>query len=225
MSGLVLSVLPFALGAAVSPTLLTLELLILSGKTRPKARAWMFVVGASATLIAFGFLAATLLRNMGDSSGAPPNPWSVAIKAVLAAGLAALGVRQLRPRRTAAEAHHGRVSKRMASAPLPFFVGTGAVAMLVNFSTLVLVLPAIHLIVHSSDSEATKVTAAVVLFLVAVAPIVLPVLAVSVVGHRSDALLARTNRFTTTHSRQINAAICLFFAALLAYASVKEALG
>jgi hypothetical protein len=62
------------------------------------------------------------------------------------------------------------------------------------------------------------------LLLIEITPILLPVLAVTVVGHRSDALLARVNGFATRHSRQINAAICLVFAALIAYSAVKETL-
>jgi hypothetical protein len=39
MSSLDVEVLPFALGAAISPGVLTFELLMLSGKAQPKLRA------------------------------------------------------------------------------------------------------------------------------------------------------------------------------------------
>lgn len=225
MSGLLLSVLPFALGAAVSPTLLTLELLILTGRNRPKSRAWMFAIGAAATIFAFGFLAATVLRNAEDAGSEPPDPWSIGLKAVVALVLLGLGIRQLRPARTAGEKHHGRVAERMQTARTPFFLGVGVLAMLTNFSTLVLYLPAVHVIVHSDEPSSARWAAAMMLWVITILPFVLPVLAVSIVGHRSDALLARLNTWSTKHSRQINAGICFVFAVLLGYSAIRDLLG
>ncbi len=51
---------------------------------------------------------------------------------------------------------------------------------------------------------------------------VLPVLVVSVVGHRSDALLDRLNGAITRHSRLISAIICFVFAGLLLYSAGKQ---
>lgn len=219
-----LQVLPFALGAAVSPTLLTLELLILTGKVHRKSRAWFFAIGASLTIFAFGVLAATILRGVGDTAAAAPNPWSIGIKAVVVLALVALGVRQLRPAKTAGEKHHNRVADRMQEAKAPVFVGIGVVAMLVNFSTLVLYLPAVHLIVHSDDPTPDKWAASLMLWLITITPIILPVLAVTIVGHRSDDLLERLNAWTTRHTRQINAGLCFLFAVLIGYSTVKELL-
>lgn len=224
MSGLLLSVLPFALGAAVSPTLLTLELLILTGRTHRKSRAWMFAIGASVTIFAFGLFAATVFRSAGEPSTAP-NPWSIGIKSVAALVLLLLGIRQLRRAKTAGEKHHSRVADRMQTAKAPFFLGIGVVGMLLNFSTLVLYLPAVHLIVHSGEPTTDRWVAGLVLWLVTITPIVVPVLAVTIVGHRSDALLGRLNAWTSAHSRQINAGICFLFTALLGYSAVKEWLG
>ena len=39
MGALLVSVLPLAIGAAISPTLLALQLLVLTGATKPRARA------------------------------------------------------------------------------------------------------------------------------------------------------------------------------------------
>lgn len=224
MSSLSVEVLPLALGAAVSPAVLTLELLILSGRTQPKARGWLYVLGAVFVLLAFSLLAVTVMRNFTQTSGAPPNPWSIAAKGLIALALLALALRQLHPKKTAGEAHQSRVATRMTTARLPFFFLVGVIAMLSNLSTLVLYIPAIHVITHATGDDPTKWGAAVMLLLITSAPFVLPVLAVTIVGHRSDALLARVNGFTTRHSRQINAGICFAFAALLAYSAVKELL-
>lgn len=225
MSSLYVEVLPLALGAAISPGVLTLELLILSGKVQPKLRAWLYLAGAVVILVAFSFLALTVLRNASDATGGPPNPWSITTKAVLALGLLALGLRQLHPKKTLGEVHQSRVKERLQSAKAPVFVLVGMVAMLSNFSTLVLYIPAMHVINLSEDDVPTKITAGIMLLLITITPILLPVLSVSVVGHRSDALLARVNGYATRYSRQINAGICFVFAVLVGYSAVKDLLG
>lgn len=225
MSGLVLSILPFALGAAVSPTLFTVEFMILSGRVKPKARTWLFVIGAMATLLAFALLCLSVLRNLSDNDSAPPNPWSVAIKLVLSVALLYLGFRQLHPRKTAGEQHASRVRARLQTARLPFFLGVGVVTMALNASTLVLYIPAMHIVVHSDAGASAQVTAVAVMYLITVIPFLLPVAAVTVMGHRSDAMLVRLNGWTTSHTRLINACIAFLFAAILAYSGIKEALG
>jgi hypothetical protein len=219
------SVLPYALGAAVSPTLLTIELLILSGKRHPKARAWSFVLGASLALLAFAALCLTVLRQSPDANGGPVNPWSIVVKGLIVVLLLVLGVRALRPGRTAGEQHQTRVQAMLQSARTPAFVGVGAVAMATNFSTLVLYVPAIHEITRSTVELVTKLGAGLMLFVITVLPLYLPVAAVTVVGHRSDALLAKVNGITTRHSRQISAGICFVFAALVAFSAVREVAG
>jgi hypothetical protein len=225
VSGLYASVLPFALGAAVSPTLLTVELLILSGKTQPKARALFFAIGASIVLLVFALLCATVLRQSADANGGPVNPWSIVIKSIIVMLLLALGIRQLRPGKTAGEQHQSRVQSMLQTAKLPLFLGVGAMAMLTNFSTLVLYLPAVHAITRSTDPISTKVGAATMLFVITILPFWLPVLAVMIVGHRSDAFLTKVNGLAIRHSRQINAGICFVFAVLVAVSVVQQLTG
>lgn len=209
----------------MSPTLLTLELLILAGKTHPKSRAWMFVIGAAVTIFAVGVVATTLLRNVATPDSQAPDPWLLGMKSAITLVLIIIGVRQLLPTKTVGERHRSRTQQRIASAKTPVFFIVGVVGMLTNVSTIVLYLPAIHLIVHASESESNKLLAATMLWLITIVPILLPVLAVSVVGQRSDAFLARVNAWTTRHTRQINAGLCFFFALLIGFSAATEYLG
>lgn len=222
MTSLLAHVLPFALGAAVSPTLLTLELLILTGRHNPKVRAWAFVAGAAATLFIFGVLAAFALRNV-NLTGAP-SVASVAARVVLVVLLVGLGRRSLRPKNQPEAGHESKLRRRLADAGLGFFAGIGVLAMLTNFSTLVLFLPAMHLTVHADASTSDKWLVGTIVWLIAITPLVLPVLVVMLFGHRSDALLARASDFTAAHSKQISAGICFLFAALLAWSAVTQVL-
>lgn len=221
MGGLYAQVLPFALGAAVSPTLLTLELLILAGKTQPKARAWFFVIGATVVLIAFALLCVSVLSKAGDADGGPVNPWTIVIDSTVIVLLLALGVRQLTHKKPAGE-QPSKIKQHIASAKVPVFFGVGALAMMGNFSTLVLYIPAVHIITRSADPSSTKLGVGVMLLVITLLPLWLPVLAVSVVGHRSDPLLARVNAFTTKYQRQVNAGICFVFAAIVAVDLIQK---
>jgi hypothetical protein len=127
-----------------------------------------------------------------------------------------------RPAKTPGEQHQSRVQKELQTAKLPFLLGVGAVAMLTSFSTLALYLPAVHVITRSTDDSATKIAAGAMLFVITVLPFWIPVLAVSLVGHRSDAFLAKVNGLVTRHSRQINAGICFVFAALIALSLIQQ---
>jgi hypothetical protein len=61
--------------------------------------------------------------------------------------------------------------------------------------------------------------------LITCAPFIVPVLAVTILGYRSDHFLAQVNDWTSGHSRQISAGICFVFAALLVYSAVTELTG
>ena len=61
--------------------------------------------------------------------------------------------------------------------------------------------------------------------LIALAPVLLPVLAVTLLGHRADRPLAALNAFATRHARQINAGICLFFAVWLGWSGFRGLTG
>lgn len=222
MTALLLQIFPLALGAAVSPALLTLEFAILAGNTRPRARAWAFVIGAALTIFAFGLLVLAFLRNLDFDQ--TPSWTSVGVRILIGILLIALGLRVLLRKAKPGSHHHDRLQSRIENARLPFFSGLGVAAMATNASTLVLYLPAVHLIIHASASDGTKIAAAAVLWLITITPFTLPVMIVTLVGRRSDSFLARLNTWTSSNSRRITSGVCFIFAALIMYSAVSMAL-
>jgi len=205
MGSLLAIVVPLALGAAISPTLFALEVLVLSGRHHPVARAWALAGGAAAILIAFSALGLTLLRNLHSGHNRSPTDASID----LAAGvlLALLAARALHPRKTAAESHHDRTRRRLADMPTILFVGVGGLGMLVNFSTLLLFLPALHEISRSSVSLAGKGATWLILVVITLLPVLIPVTLVVILGPRASPFLDRLNTFVGGHSRQITVTI------------------
>lgn len=221
MPPLLLQVLPLALGAAVSPTAFVVELLILSGRRSPRPRAWAYVLGFTAVLVLAVALFLTVLHRTAQATGAAPSTTSRIVDGGAALLLALVGVRALVPRATPGERHQSRVAAKVASAGPGLYVGVGAVTMLVNFSTLILLAPACHDISRSDADTATKAAAVVLLVVVAALPVLLPIVMVTVLGPRGDAVLQRTNGFVGRHARAINAGVCFVLAALLAWKALR----
>ena len=221
MGSLLAIVVPLGLGAAISPTLFALEVLVLSGRRHPVARAWALAGGAAATLIAFSVLGLTLLQNL-HAGRHHRSPADATVDLAAGVLLALLAARALHPRKTAAESHHDRTQRRLADAPTILFVGVGGLGMLVNFSTLLLFLPALHEISRSSVSLAGKGAAWLVLLVITLLPVLIPVTLVVMLGRRASSLLERLNRFVGGHSRQITVSIEVLFAVVLIWKGIAE---
>ncbi len=206
-------VLPLAFGAAVSPTLLAMQLVMLSRKTAPLGRAWAFAAGAAVVLAAFAAVALLVARSTGGPSS--PSEAGAIVKLVAAALLLVLGVRTMRRAPQPAKPEH------VAARPEERAFAVGAGLMLTNFSSIVLFFPAMHAIGISKVGLAGQVVAFVLLYAITLLPAYGPPLIVTVMGSRATPLLQALDRFFADHKRGISAGICFVFALLLAVAGLK----
>jgi hypothetical protein len=217
MGSLLGLVLPLAAGAAVSPTLLAVQLVTLSRRTRPLARSWAVALGAATVLAGFAVAALLLARSTGGSTS--PSEAGAIVKLAAAGLLAALGTRTLLRGPRAAK------PERVGPHPLRQAVLLGAVLMLTNFSTIALFFPAIHAIGISTVTVTDKALAFALLYVITLLPVLVPPLAVTLLGQRATPALQALNRFFVRHHRGIDAGICFAFAALLAIAGLHALLG
>jgi Sap, sulfolipid-1-addressing protein len=210
-------VIPLAVGAAISPAVLTLQLITLSRKTAPLARGWAIAAGYVAvlgaeTVIAFAFAAST------GGSGTPSTT-AAAVKLGAAVALALLGIRTLK-----APPKQDKGEPESQSPRLGRYLLLGAALMVTNVTTTVLFLPAMHDVGVSDVGVAGRAIAVVLALAIAAIPAVGPPLAVTLLGDRAHAVLRALNGFTTRHRRGINAGICFGFAAFLAAVSLPTLL-
>jgi hypothetical protein len=222
MAALLVSVLPLAVGAAISPTLLALQLLVLTGTTKPLARAWALAAGATLLLGAYSVLGLTVLNRLHPAKHGHHSLRGAVIMFAAGGLMGVLAVRSLLHRPTSGEEHTSRTAGRLATAPTFWFVGVGATAMVVNFSTLVLFLPALHEITRSSVSLAGRCVAFAVLFVITLSPVVVPVGLVTVAGDRAAPALEGTHGLVTRHSRQIAITVEVVFSAYLVWKGFGE---
>src|ERR1017187_8231515 len=123
MAALLVSVLPLATGAA-----------------KPLARAWAVAAGSALVLAAFSVVGLTVLGRLQPATHGHHSLRGAVIMFIAAGLMAFLAVRSLIRRPTPAEQQKSRTAGRLETAPTYWFVGVGAIGMVVNFSTLVLFL-------------------------------------------------------------------------------------
>ncbi len=221
MGSLLVAVLPLALGAAVSPTLLALQLLVLTGTTHRLARAWALALGAALVLGAFCILCVTALQRVRPHHADHKSATDAAILFASGGLLALLALRSLMRRPTVGEQQPSKVSDRLGTASTGWFVGVGALGMVVNFSTLLLVLPAMHEITHSPTVTATRVAVFAVLYVIVLVPVLAPVLLVTVLGSGADPMLDATHAWVSANARRIGVVIEVVFAVYLVVKGIE----
>jgi hypothetical protein len=94
--------------------------------------------------------------------------------------------------------------------------------MVVNFSTLLLFLPALHEITRSSADLVARGLAFALLFVITLLPVLVPVGLVTILGERADPALEATHAFVNRHARQIGIVIEGAFALYLVWKGFGE---
>ncbi len=206
---------PLAVGAACSPAVLLVQMLVLTRGTARVARAWLFTLGTLTMTAVWMTLGIVAFQATGRRAAPSPEArtTSAVIHLVAAALLLAMAVKsfytpegEVAPERTGSEdatPHYGKA----------FVLGIGIMAA--NVTTVVLLLPATHAITVSRAGTGAQAVACAVLALAAVAPALLPPLFVTLGGEAGRRRLDRTAEFLHLHQHRINAVVCVAFAAYL----------
>lgn len=205
--------IPLALGAAISPLLALAQVATLTGP-RPVARGTAFAAGAAIPLLAV----AALVLILGKAFELPSA--SDQVKGWLDIGfgvilLALVVWIQTRPPKPATD--------QPKAEPAPWrSLRLGVVVMLANFSTWALFIPAVKEIASSSEVSAGE-RAAIALLVVVIteALALIPLAMVALSPARAERVLKPLGAWLTRHSRTINVAILLVFAAVLLVRGVR----
>ncbi len=215
MGTLLASVLPLAVGAAISPTILAAQLLLLSNESDPIKRSAAALVGSGLVLVAY--TAIPLALGAGSSSSSSPSTVDGIVKLVFALVLLGLGVRA-----ALGSGSDSKKQKKPTHGPgLARSFEFGAIMMSINFTTMALYFPAVHEVAASSVGSSDKFVAILIVFLITMIPAYVPLLATIAFGERARHLLARFNHFLTTHQQGVKVGICFLFAAYLGVSGLK----
>lgn len=222
MNDLFARTFPLALGALVSPTVLTAVILVLTGKVSPRARAWAFVVGGCAALVAFT-LAVPVVAKMMDSV----NP-DVVRSADIVFGLIllAVAVRRLIKRKSPDSSAKRAPRHKATTAPrLGEYFGFGAIMIATDASSLVLYIAIIKEAYQSGPPVPARLAAVAIGYAAVILPALIPACIASLAPAQTDRLLVPLGEWAKKHSTAITVVICLVFAAYLLFKGIAPLLG
>ncbi len=217
MGELLSKVIPLSLGAAISPTVLAVGLIILSGK-RPIARGTMYLLGVLSILSAltalglFGLLSAPTDSTTRQDITRVVDGISGVLLLLLAVGAV---IRAYVKDPALKEVPDDDPQKNAGKDGIlaPFLLGIGM--MVVNFSTILLYLPAMHAIESSSVSASNKTIAVILAFFITALPATAPyAIRIFAPGVAAPAF-AKLHVFINKHQHQIAIAIEVIFGAYL----------
>jgi len=219
---LLIRVGPLALGAACSPTILLVQMLVLTHGTARLARAWLYTLGAfvmTGVWMAFGIVAFNAAAHRSAPSP-EARATSAVIHLVAAALLLALALKNFyAPDSEVADDKVG-TDDEQAHYGKAFLLGIGLMAS--NLTTVVLLLPATHDVAVSRADLAAKAVVCTVLALAAILPALLPPLLVTVGGEGGRRKLDQLAAWMHEHQHRISAVVCVLFAVYLAATGIAK---
>ncbi len=221
MGALLTHVLPLAVGAAISPTVLAVALLILSSPRRPVARGVAFVAGVLVVIAGLSVVGLRLPQHVGRPSAIRveiTRTVDLVVGVLLLLVAVATLLRMLTTDRSAdaptrdswtqdsstRAAAHGRDG--LGAAAL-----LGAAMMIGNFSTILLYLPAMHEIARSQTSDAQKALTLVLAVLVTSVPATLPLLVRVAAPGPAERTFTTMHAWVARHSNQVAFVVALVF--------------
>lgn len=220
MVDLLSKLIPLSLGAAVSPTVLGVILVILSGR-RALARGAVYL---AAVLLVLCGLTALGLYGVRQSA---PSPTTTTVEHVIdgVAGvlllLLALGtVLRAMVRDSAAPAAEGAPDSEREPGLWGAFL-LGLTMMVTNFSTILLYLPAMHAVSVSSVPGADKVLAVALAFVITSTPATVPFGFRVLAPGPSARIFGTLHDVIARHQRQIAVAIEVIFGVYLVVKALR----
>lgn len=214
MGDLLTRIVPLGLGGAISPTVLTVSVLLMCSPRRPVARGAVFALGVLSVLVVLSVLGITVLERFGEHHpSATERAVSDAIDVVLGIVLLALAARTaLRPRDPTTETTAKRPADRggVASAYV-----VGLVMMATNVTTIVLYIPAMRDIGRADVSTTDQGIALVIMLVLASLPATVPLLLRVVAPGPAQRALTRLDGAMTRHRRTIVLVVEIVFGVYL----------
>lgn len=213
MFGLLLQIIPLGVGAALTPSLLALQILT-TGTSPWRAKAVAVVLGTSS---AFGFAMIALLVGFAQlPTRAPGRDVTTGMVWCLAGVvMIVVAVWLFWPHPHLAERLEASIAKRVERASVRTFFVLAFALSVKDLSSFVLLIPAIHDVSVAPVGLPERALAALLVFVLALSPVLLPPVVRLVGGRRTDRVLDDVYRFTMTHQLQIGAAVAAVFAVYL----------
>lgn len=199
MLALLVTVIPLGLAAAVRPSLLALQLLIV-GQPHWWPRARALAIGAALPLIIFGLLVFLGLNQLPTPQPGQLDILGVSLRTIIGFGFLAAAVWLIRS--------HPSLEQRSAefmqdkaehASPRDFFL-LGLALNGKSLTSYALLLPALHDVATFRQGIEWQILALVILYTLALSTLWIPVVLAIIVGRRGSTALARLSGFVMRHN-------------------------
>ncbi len=219
MWSLLLEVLPLGLASAVTPTLFALQVLVVSGPGARK-RGGAVIVGTAAIFAVVFALALGGLSQLPDAGTGKSTSTEYILELVCALVLIPLAIWLLWPHPRADARMEHKVRGYADHASPWVFMGLAAYMTLTDFSSFLVLIPALHDVTSSSTALVAKALVVGFLFFCALLPVLSPPLAVRLAGERGVILLRQTYTLVMGHQLQVMGVVALIVGIVLLYRAV-----
>jgi hypothetical protein len=199
MEPLLTRIVPIALGAAISPVVLIVNILLLSGRTRPIARGTAYAIGCAIVIVAFGIAGVTIIAGVATA----PRTVAAVIHLTVATASLAFAARALIRGPQPPPKHEDVSPEHEHDKPAWQFVFAGLGAMGVNMTTLVLYLSLDAEIVRAQLSTVEDAIALGIADVIILLPVWLPLLLTVLAPHLAHRVFGPVNDFLTRHKYAI----------------------
>jgi hypothetical protein len=213
MGELLSKVVPLSVGAAFSPTLLALLLVILTGK-RSIARAGAFVVGVLVVFAGLTFMGLAISHTTHSSPAQKEITRAIDVMAGALLLVLALGMFLRGLLHDPATPDDSPPKPERNPGLVSAFV-LGVVIMLSNFSTILLYLPAMRAISASRVADGDKVLAVAIALLITLSPVIVIYGMAALLPGRSRPVLDALHGFIDRNARTIGIVVEVVFGVYL----------
>lgn len=213
MLELLVRVIPLGIGAALTPSLLGLQLLTTSGNPW-RARSIAVAAGAA---VAFGIACGALVFGFAQLPNRPEQANAVAglVRLLAAAALAIVAVVLFRPHPRLQEEMDRSLTDHAAHAKTPVFFTLAFMLSIKDVSSFVLLVPATHEIAASGEPRVVEFGVLLVVYALALSPVLVPPAYRLIRGDRANASMGRLYRFVMDHQLRIGGSVAAVFALYL----------
>lgn len=222
MTDLLVKVLPLALGAAISPAVLIVAVLLLASPRSPRIRTALFCLGGAVTLIAIGIVGLAVL---GATEPDPGHTDTVGawVDTVAGVTLVVLGARLLLVRHRTAGERHGHDAERTQAGGRPVWTAfpIGVVMMLTNSSSLALYVPILKDLSRADVSGPGRIGALAIVDLVILLPALVPLVLTIVAPGPAGRALTKVRDVATRYARALSGAVFLVLGIYLAWRGIR----
>lgn len=211
MMNLLAETVPLSLAAAISPLVLMGVLTILGGE-HGRRRAVAYTLGVVATTIVLVAVGLVLIEVRQHRAGgtAVDSPIGDAVIGVL---LIAFAVQMVRPKRAKDDEKAAKHHRRLIgpNAPLPAFAVLGVVLMLLNFSTIVVLIAILKAVAKAGQPLADDVVAMAIVIVITTVPAWGPLAVATFGGAAMEDRVKRLGMWTNRNGKYILAVLFALF--------------